>query len=186
MNVTSLTSWKSHDIIPNASFTRHDVPIALSTSPSSPSCVMWIQLLQASLIHFKSTISSPHNRPLSLNGVDLRIKEVHIFIRHHSLQVFPFCGCIIKLIWWQAKHFCSDANIFQKISPLLFLLELFTLCTRLPRVLSNGGGACFLKHTFRDVIILHSSILIVKSDTIYERSNGMWKIEIRHVSAVFK
>jgi hypothetical protein len=25
MNVTSLTSWKSHDVVPNASFTRHDV-----------------------------------------------------------------------------------------------------------------------------------------------------------------
>jgi hypothetical protein len=37
MNVMSLTSWKSHDIVPNASFT---FPIiALSTSPSSPSCV---------------------------------------------------------------------------------------------------------------------------------------------------
>jgi hypothetical protein len=36
MNVTSLTFWKSYDVIPNASFTRHDVsPIALST----PSCV---------------------------------------------------------------------------------------------------------------------------------------------------
>jgi hypothetical protein len=30
MNVTSLTSWKSHDVVPNA---------ALSTAPSSPSCV---------------------------------------------------------------------------------------------------------------------------------------------------
>jgi hypothetical protein len=25
MNVTSLTSWKSHDVVPSASFTRHDV-----------------------------------------------------------------------------------------------------------------------------------------------------------------
>jgi hypothetical protein len=70
MNVTSLTSWKSHDVVSNASFTRqicqqirkwrhnfrdhfineygsHETrvsqgmtsPIALSTSPSSQSCV---------------------------------------------------------------------------------------------------------------------------------------------------
>jgi hypothetical protein len=59
MNVTSLTSWKSHDVVPNASFTRHDV------SHCSVDVAVFTELCISAAYRISSSGSSFHSNRIN-------------------------------------------------------------------------------------------------------------------------